>query len=108
MFRRPAQDIDEGLLGVLLPVERAEQNRAFDFGFDGIGRARGPRQKLVELPQPRFLRQPGSPAMIVAGNITPGSHVLFQSGHDVRVDAASVRSRHSPLIRGAGNRDHPC
>ena len=61
---RPAQDIDEGLLGVLPPVERAEQNRALDFGVDGVGPGRLARQQILELPQPRFLRQPGSPAAI--------------------------------------------
>ena len=38
--RRLAQDIDEGVLGVLPPVEGAEQHRALDFGFDGIVSAR--------------------------------------------------------------------
>ena len=44
--RRPPQDIDEGLLGVLLPVERAEQNRALDLGIDA-GAVCGATPELV-------------------------------------------------------------
>ena len=56
--RRPPQDIDEGLLGVLVPVERAEQNRALDLGVDAGAVYDVTRQSVVELLQPRFLRQP--------------------------------------------------
>ena len=34
--RGPAQDIDEGGLGVLSPVEGAEQNCALDLGIAGV------------------------------------------------------------------------
>ena len=92
--RRPPQDIDEGLLGVLLPVERAEQNRALDLGIDGVAVGGVTRQQLVELPQPRFLRQPGRPAAIGAVNSRRGRRVLLQSGHDAgRSDARWSRER---------------
>jgi hypothetical protein len=38
------------LLGVLSPVEGAEQNRALDFGIDGILKA-ATGEQIVELPQ---------------------------------------------------------
>jgi hypothetical protein len=82
MRRRPAQDIDEGLLGFLPPVERAEQHRALDFGIDGVAVAAPMHQQLVELPQPRFLRQPGRPA--AAPGVTGRSHVLSWGGHDAK------------------------
>ena len=34
--RRPAQDIDEGLLRFLPPVQRAQQHRALDLDRDAI------------------------------------------------------------------------
>ena len=60
--RRPPQDVDEGLLGVLLPVECAEQDRALDLGIDGVRPGGVTRQLVLELLQPGFLRQPGRPA----------------------------------------------
>ena len=66
--RRPPQDIDEGLLGVLSPVERAEQDRALDLGIDGAALNGVTRQFVLKLSQPRFLRQPGRPAAIGAVN----------------------------------------
>jgi len=89
MGRRPAQDIDEGLLGVLPPVEGAEQNRALDFGFDGLAPAALMRQHILKLAQPRFPRNAGRPVAIAAGQVTQGivmqgSRVLFQSGHEAR------------------------
>ena len=51
IFRRPPQDIDEGLLGILSPVERTEQNRTLDFGVNGIGPDGTLRQQFLELPQ---------------------------------------------------------
>ena len=45
---------------------------------------RAARQQIIELPQPQFLRQPGSPAAVVAGSCqAQGSRVLVQSGHDL-------------------------
>ena len=82
MRRQPAQDIDEGLLRLLPPVERAEQRRAFDLGIDGLVVATPMHQQFIELPQPRFLRQPGSPA--AAGSIGRRRRVLFMGGHDAR------------------------
>src|SRR5258706_8072904 len=38
VFRRSPQDLDEGSLGVLPPVERTEQNRTLDFGINGVAR----------------------------------------------------------------------
>ncbi len=93
MGRRSAQDIDEGLLGFLPPIQRAEQNRALDFGLDGVIPDGLARQKLLELPQPRFLRQPGSPVALVAGNVGQGSRVLFQSGHDAQALASGALGR---------------
>ena len=86
--RRPPQDIDEGLLRVLVPVECAEQNRALDLGVDRGSPGGVTRQFVVELPQPGFLRQPGCPAAIGAGDSRRGRRVLLQSGHD-----AGIRSR---------------
>ncbi len=60
--RRPSQDIDEGLLGVLSPVERAKQHRALDLGIAGIDLDAATRDQILKLSQPRFLRQTGSPA----------------------------------------------
>ena len=71
------QDIDEGLLGVLLPVERAEQNRAFDLGVDGAALDGGTRQQIVQLSQSRFLRPPGSPAPVGAGSAMREGGVLL-------------------------------
>jgi hypothetical protein len=79
---RPAQDIDEGLLGVLPPVESAEQNRALDLGIDGIIAGAPMRQQVFQLRQSGFLRQPGSPAARATGSVPRGSHALCQSGHD--------------------------
>ena len=84
MGGRPAQDIDEGLLGILTPVERAEQNRALDFAIDGFALGGMTRQQIVQLPQSRLLRQPGSPASVGAGMAGRGGRFLFQSGHDTR------------------------
>jgi hypothetical protein len=84
MGGRPAQDIDEGLLGILATVERAEQNRALDFALDGFTRGGVTRQQIVQLPQSRLLRQPGRPASIGAGIAGRGGRFLVQSGHDAR------------------------
>jgi hypothetical protein len=66
--RRPPQDIDKGLPGVLFPVERAEQDSALDLGLDGAALDGVTRQFVLKLPQPGFLRQPGRPAAIGAVN----------------------------------------
>ncbi len=47
ILRRLAQDIDEGLLGFLPPVEGAEQNRALDFAVDGVAVAM--REQIFKL-----------------------------------------------------------
>jgi hypothetical protein len=39
-------------------------------------------QQFIELPQPRFLRQPGSPA--ASGSIRGRNRVLFTGGHDAQ------------------------
>ena len=49
MGRRSAQNVDEGPLGVLPPVESAQENRAFDFGADRVGLHRLARQHILEL-----------------------------------------------------------
>jgi hypothetical protein len=49
--RGSPQDIDEGLLGILRAVEGAEQNRALDFGFNGLGAAALARKQSLELSQ---------------------------------------------------------
>ncbi len=49
MGRRSAQDVDEGLLGVLPPVEGPEEHRALDFVPDRIGRDRLARQQILKL-----------------------------------------------------------
>ena len=86
--RRPPQDFDEGVLGVLLPVERTQQDRALDLGVDRGSPGGVTRQFVLELPQPGFLRQPGRPATIGAVDSGRGRRVLLRSGHDV-----GVRSR---------------
>ena len=73
----PSQDIDEGQLGILSPVEGAEQNGALDFDIDGIAPHRLMRELIVKLPQPGFLSQAGSPVAIAAGNVSHESRVLF-------------------------------
>ncbi len=74
---RPAQDIDEGRLRILPPVQRAKQGRALDFGFQRFVPAARTRQQIVQLTQSGFLCQPGSPA-------GGGRRVLFQCGHDAK------------------------
>ena len=76
--RHPAQDIDEGRLGVLAPVQRPEQGRAFDLGCDGLVGAARTHEQIVELTQSCFLGQPGSP---VAGFATSKGRGLFHCGH---------------------------
>ncbi len=82
MLRRLSQDIDEGLLGVLLPVEGAEQNRALDRAVDDVALAAPTREQVLDLSQSGFLRQPWRPGALAAGNVTQrsrvhGSRVLF-------------------------------
>ena len=60
--RRPPQDIDEGLLGVLLPVERAEQNRALDLGIDRGSVGGVTRQFVVELLSAALPAPAGAPS----------------------------------------------
>ncbi len=73
----PAQDLDEGQLRILRPVQRAEQGRALDLGLDRFVPTARTRQQILKLAQSRFLCQPGSP---VAG----GWRVLFQQGHGAK------------------------
>jgi hypothetical protein len=49
--RCSSQDIDEGLLGILRPVEGAKQNRALDFGFNGIATGTPTRKQILKLSQ---------------------------------------------------------
>ena len=74
---RPAQDIDEGELRLLSPIEGAKQYGALDFGCDGIARGRRHRQQIIELPQPQFLRQPRRPAAAVAGSLSGSKAAAF-------------------------------
>ena len=62
--RHSPQHIDEGLLGLLAPVERAEQHRALDFSIDGVALAGVTREQFVQLSQSGFLREPGRPASV--------------------------------------------
>ena len=80
--RLPAQDVDEGLLGVLLPVERAEQNRALDLGIDGVSPGGMTRRSVVQLLSRASCASRGRPAAIGA--------VEFQREGP---RSASVRSR---------------
>jgi hypothetical protein len=54
-------------------------------------------QQFIELPQPRFLRQPGSPA--ATGSIGRRRRVLFMGGHDAQGSMSVLSSRHYWLIR---------
>jgi hypothetical protein len=105
MGGRSAQDVDEGLLGVLPPVKGAQENRALDFGADRIGTdrivsGRSVRQQILKLTEPRLLRQPGRPAARADGTIGQDRRVLFQSGHDVsKFRRLWLQSPCYPLIR---------
>jgi hypothetical protein len=107
MRRRPSQDVDKGLLGVLPPAEGAEQHRALDFGIDGNAGAAWAREVLLKLPQPGFLRQTGRPAGIAFDDVMQGSRVLSRSGRDARgsVTPLSTDSCH-PHCDYAGRRRH--
>jgi hypothetical protein len=73
MRGRPAQDVDESLLGFPAPVEDAKQRRAFDFEFDAIAAARLPREQSFELGHSRILREPRGPAGLAGGDIARDS-----------------------------------
>ncbi len=49
MGGRFTQDVDEGLLGILPPVERPQKYRALDFDADRIGPGRLARQQILKL-----------------------------------------------------------
>lgn len=49
MSGRPAQDVDEGLLSILSPVEGAQESRTLDFGTDDVGLAWLARQHRLKL-----------------------------------------------------------
>ena len=90
ILRRPVQDADKGLLRFLPPVQRAQQYRALDFGRHRHRLAAGAtRQQIVELTQPRLLRQPRRPAALVRG-VRRGSRFLV-----------SVRSRGAAAFEGS-------
>jgi hypothetical protein len=82
MGRVPAQNIDERRLRVLAAIERAEQRRALDFDryvrLD-IGLA---NEQAIELAQPRFLREAGSP-------LGRGSWFGLRLGHGLKWAKAS-------------------
>ena len=51
-MRRSSQDVDEGLLRVLPPVEGPQQNSPLDFEADRIGPDRLTRQQILKLTEP--------------------------------------------------------
>ena len=84
MGRRPAQDVDEGLLGVLPPVERAKQHRALDFGVDRMRPAPvgAPADPQADSSRDSCASRGAQPRLLPA-TVGQDSRVLFQSGHDV-------------------------
>ncbi len=62
MRGRCSQDFDEGLLGFLPSIKGAEQNRALDFGLDGIAAAGLARQQIFDLPQASIPAPAGEPS----------------------------------------------
>jgi hypothetical protein len=86
--RPPAQDIDEGELRLLPPVQRPKQGRALDLGRDGTGAVR-PRDLIVKFAQPRFLREPRGPiARIAAGEGHVSFHDRFGLGENCKAGRA--------------------
>ena len=95
--RPPVQDIDKGLLGVLPPLQRAEQSRALDLGCDCLGPAARTCEQDFELMQPRLLCNPGGPAN--AGRAIGGLRVLFHCRHGAKASIPEISVRHYRLIR---------
>ena len=85
MRRRAPQDIDEGLLGVLPPVQRAEQHRALDLGVDGIA-SRARRASISSSCRSRdsCASRGAQPAMLLATS-GRGAVLAVRSGPAVHV-----------------------
>jgi len=99
---RCSQDIDEGLLGILPPIEGPKQNRALDLGFEDLALDAMTREEILKLYQFRFLRQSGRPVAVAAGNPVRDCRLLLRSGRG----ACKARRRGLPSYHLSA--DSPC